>query len=439
MKRQAFLVSMLVVAVSVLILTACLFQQLASTTVTTLQPSTTLSDNYSVQDLCWFTIAKGSDVIDEDVISARLASSLAKANPSTEALLAVLVPAPCSYEEGNWMLNLLLNLGLDSTETPIFDLTDYNLQMFKVDIDQDNDKEVVLFGGGQINSVFAGVLDWDGTQWHVAWFNRVETRYSGKIRVQANDFDSDTKTELLVETLTHPCSGSGVLCQLWEVNLLRCEHLHCTSIWTYPLVENNQFVWDYERINSEYHFLESDDLLKADIEVLQYGITIDRELDEETLIPTLLAISVLTTTHTIYEWNGEKYVQTMPTILKPGYILSERPVTETVDFDNDGTLERVVYNWTSADEQTLSIYHRSEEEWHLTQVFSAPVTGSPDTGVFLDDFDGDELVDIFVCQTTFTRTVTWDSNSEWPSIRPSCTIYEWSSNTKNFQFIGKRG
>ena len=436
MKIQTIFASVLIVAVSALILTACLFHQPTSTT---LQPNTVPPVNYSMQDLCWSTVAKESSIIDEDIISARLASSLAKVNPSTEVLLAILVPAPCSYEERQWMYELLVNLGHDSIETPIFDLTDYNFQRLEVDVDQDNESEVVLFGGGQINSVFAGVLDWDGTQWRGAWFDRTETRYSGKIRVQVDDFNSDAQAELLVETLTHPCSGSGVLCQLWEVSLLRCEQLYCTSLWTYPLAENNQFMWDYERINNEYYFLESGGLLKADIEVLQHGITFDRELDKETRTPLLLTISVLTTTRTIYEWNGEEYVQATSTILKPEYMLSTKPVTETIDFDNDGTLERVAYDWTSADGQTLSIYHRSEAEWHLTQVFSAPVTGSPDTGVFFDDFDGDDLVDIVVCQTTFARTIVWDNSSEWPSIRPSCTVYEWSSNTKSFQFIGKRG
>ncbi|MCD4739374.1 MAG: VCBS repeat-containing protein [Anaerolineae bacterium] len=352
--------------------------------------------------------------------------------------MAILVPAPCSYEERHWMYELLVNLGHGSTETPIFDLTNYNFQKLEVDVDQDNEREIVLFGGGQINSVFAGVLDWDGIRWRVAWFDRLETRYSGKIRVQVDDFDGDAQTELLVETLTHPCSGSGVLCQLWEVSLLKCERLHCSLIWTYPLAENNQFMGDYERINNEYCFLKSDDLLKADIEVLQHGITFDRERDEETRTLTLPTISVLTTTRTIFEWHGAEYVQTMSIILKPEYMLNNKPVTETVDFDSDGTLERVVYDWTSADEQTLSIYQRSEEEWHLTQVFSASVTGSPDTGVFLDDFDGDELVDIVVCQPIFARTVSWDNSSEWPSVRPSCTVYEWSSNTRIFQFIGQR-
>jgi hypothetical protein len=400
--------------------------------------STVLSRNEEMRNLCWQTWgsdgeSERSDFVQEGVgdVEKHLASLLTQEDPPIEALLAYLVPAPCEFEEGRWMLDVLLNLGLAKHLFPndpnaSVSLDQYNFHRLDIDLDRDTRHEIVLYGGGQNDTLFAGVLKWEDTQWQVVWFERFKTRYNGTIRVHADDLTGDGNIELLVETIAHPYSGTGMLGQVWEVHLLQCEHLRCRTIWEYPLARIDEHGLSYTRLSSEYRFRESHSSSKADIEVTQYGIMADWDYVDVYRSVRFVAANTMTVTQRLYSWDGDEYTQTMETILADSALIDINPTTTTLAID--GFTGYAVYNWLPDDEMklTLSIYSLDSYPWYPTQIFTASVTGDPNTGIFLRDTNADEQLDLIVCQTTFVLDAFLDDRDDWP-LTQTCTIHEWDA------------
>jgi photosystem II stability/assembly factor-like uncharacterized protein len=167
---------------------------------------------------------------------------LTQRDPSLEALLLQLLPSPCGIEERQWMEVVLYNLGWNGvawSKPPLEpkSLETWDIQRLDVDLDQDGENEILLYGGGELYELFAGVLDWDGRQWQTAWFERTGTFYSGNVRVDVRNVGG--KPLLQVETLNHPYKGTGMLGQSWEWAWVQCDHLDCRVIWRdYPAAMN---------------------------------------------------------------------------------------------------------------------------------------------------------------------------------------------------------
>ncbi len=167
---------------------------------------------------------------------------LTQPDPPLEALLLQLLPGPCGIEESQWMDVVLYNLGWNGvawSDPPLEpkSLEMLDIQHLDVDLDQDGENEILLYGGGESCELFAGVLDWDGRQWQTAWFERTGTSDSGNIRVDVKTVGG--KPLLQVETLYHPYKGTGELGQSWEWVWVQCEHLNCHVIWRdYPATMN---------------------------------------------------------------------------------------------------------------------------------------------------------------------------------------------------------
>jgi hypothetical protein len=344
------------------------------------------------------------------------------------------------------MLDALHNLGwtvtdwgdpLSPSEQSHHDLDP--IYRLDTDVDGDGAKEIVLYGGGTASSLFAGVLDWDGEQWQVAWFDRFHTRYSGNIRLRVDDFDADGQPELLVETLYHPGSGTGYLAQAWDMEVIRCVHLHCHQIWETNLGRLESFggggqLW-HKGIGSYYRLLNLDNEAKPVIESQTYGMAFEQLWSAEAPSGTLTA-RVLTATENLYYWDGAQYTPTITTALKPGYVLDIRPITETVDLNRDGKIERTILQWEPGWGglwQTLSIYARNAQgQWQPTQVITAAFTGMSSAGVFLRDADDDGHLEVVQCTTAFNLQVDLQG-SEWPSMQPHCIVYQWDSATRTFK------
>jgi photosystem II stability/assembly factor-like uncharacterized protein len=380
--------------------------------------------------------------------AARLTPYLTQHDPPLEILLLRLVPTPCGYEEYDWMLSSLRNLGWlgdDQWGDPLLpsdagyqDLAS-KFQRIDADVDNDGVDEIVLYGGGAACDLLAGVMDWDGTQWQAAWYQHTGTRYNGNIRVYLEDLNGDGQPELFVETLNHPVSGTGFLSIGWDLTIVECEHLHCAPVWSETVGSiarawnselNNWYTWS----GSDYRFVAQGEGVWPGIEVQEYGVRFDRTPTGEPPTSTL-EMRVLTATQTTFHWDGGQYTPTVESILEPGYTLDVRPVTETVDLDGDGTVGRFVQRWVpNADGlwQRLAIYTRDAQgKWQSTRVFTAGFTGIPSTGISLEDVDGDDAVEIVQCTVSFhLQLELWVD--EWPSTQPHCIVYHWDPVTRTF-------
>jgi hypothetical protein len=349
-----------------------------------------------------------------------------------------LLPAPCTYEENNLFYNILWGLTYDDTNYVYRFLDNHHVKRSEIDVDQDGKDEIIVSGGGASSSLFAGVLDWDSSRWQVAWFDRVDTRYSGRTRVRVEDFDNDGRSNVVLEYLTHPCSGSGVLCQSWDITLLQCEHLSCKPIWMHSVASVDKGMTTDTRISSEYRFLDQPHLSKADIEVIQHGIEFRWEFGASMAVLDLHSIDVLTTTRTVYYWDGHEYTPKTSMMISGQHPLRTNPVTTTVDFDGDGRAEYAVYDWAYSGKQTLSIYRDTVTQRPI-QVFTATITGSPETGIFVREENDQRLPEIILCQTSFKLEAFWSEQAKWPSMQPVCVTYEWNSSLGSFQLKDKRG
>lgn len=421
-------------AISILVIASCASSSNSAGEKTKITP-TAIS---SFQDLCLSEDVWGSTDVDIHYIEARLSSQIGMRHPSTEWLLLYLLPTPCTYEENALLYNILMGFTYGDTSYVSRTLDDHYVKKLEADVDQDGEDEIIVWGGGASSSLFAGILDWDGNRWRVAWFDRVDTRYSGRTRVRVEDFDNDGQSNVVLEYLTHPCSGTGVLCQSWDITLLQCEHLSCTPIWTHPVASVDKFMMDYTRISSEYRFLDQHHLSKADIEIIQHGIEFRWDFGADMSMCDLGSIDVLTTTRTIYQWNGHEYALNTSTVISGERPLSINPVTTTVDFDGDGRAEYAVYDWAYSGKQTLSIYRNTVAQQPV-QVFTATITGSPETGIFIREVNDHDLPEIVLCQTSFELESFWDARAEWPSMQPVCKTYEWNSRIDGFRAKDKRG
>jgi hypothetical protein len=309
--------------------------------------------------------------------AAHLTSYLAQRDPPLEILLARLFPGPCSLEEHSWMINALYNLGWDGTtwgERPVTPEGFSVIQRLDADLDQDGIDEIVLyseFGGlvGKWSQVFAAVLDWDGMYWQVAWFNRVPTHYNGGVQVRLDDIDADGQPELWVDFLAYG-TGTGYLSQDWDLSILRCNHLHCSPVWTEGLGYIER--WGgagglgYSWSGSDYRLLDLEQGAQSGLELQQYGLT----FQQTSINSGTLTVDVMPISQTVYFWDGAQYTPTLQTELEPGYTLDTRPLTETLDLDGDGRIE------------------------------------------------------IIACETSFLITYELTEAEEWPSMQPRCTVID---------------
>jgi hypothetical protein len=142
-----------------------------------------------------------------------------------------------------------------------------------------------------------------------------------------------------------------------------------------------------------------------------------------------LDVWVLPQLQTTYRWDGTQYTVTGQVEVKPGYPFDMNPVTETLDLDGDGQVERVTSRWVpdcGGLWQILSIQEYDEDgDWQSARTFTASSTIVPTTGISLRDTDGDGRSEVVLCETTFTLTAFGLDLPRWPSMLPQCTTYDW--------------
>ena len=373
------------------------------------------------------------------VAASRLAAYAAERDAPWEGLLPLLLPGPCMVQANTWLLDALHDLGwiedsrwvapLLPTDAGYVNASDV-FQHLDMDVDADGENEVVILGSGDLEMI-AGILDWDGARWQVAWTLHSFTRYSSGIRARVDDFNADGHPELLVETLNHPASGTGFLVQRWDVYLVHCAHLNCQTIWARDAAGYISRAWNglsylyYGWLRSDYRFIKPDGITPA-IVVQTHGIDFRQTpITTDTVTSTL---TVLTSTQSVYVWDGAVYTPTSSTILTPAYTLDMNPITTTL---SDGAY--AVQSWEANPDgvwQTLSIY--GGDTISPTQVFTAAFTGVPGAGVWLQDTDGDGEVEVKDCDTGFSLAVALQF-TEQTSVLPECTMYRWDSSTRKFR------
>jgi photosystem II stability/assembly factor-like uncharacterized protein len=376
--------------------------------------------------------------------AAHLSSFLIQKNAPQEALLARLLPSPCYYDYLRFDLHNLGWTGTTwedvpaSTET-VPDSTD--LQRLDIDLDQDGIDEVVLYLANGLWDLFIGILDWDGTQWQVSWFQHVKSAYNGHIRPRTTRIGVDGKQELVVGIFRLPLEARPRYVR--EETLLQCDHLHCHSIWSKNLTDqySRRTAQDCrETVHSigTHRFVELEGEIRPAIELQDRGWT-TRELCESAVPSDTPEIQVSPVIETIYRWNGQVYTQNAQVELKPSYVLNADPVTKTIDLDGDGVLEQVVRRWDiipdpwTPPEQSLSIYQRNEQgEMEHVQDLTAPFTGSPAEGILLQDTDGDGRTEILYCTTSSLSDFYMDHDDDWPTLEISCTAYRWNPDERLF-------
>jgi hypothetical protein len=306
---------------------------------------------------------------------------------------------------------------------------DDTFQRIDADVDQDGEDEVIILGGGCDVELVAGVLDWDGARWQVAWVQHPLTHYNSDVRARLDDFDADGHVELLVETLRHPSSGSDFLAQQWEAYLVRCTHLECRTIWTQN-VEHIVRMFSgsniyHSQYGSHYRFTTIDEVTPT-ITVQTHWLDFRQTpISTDTVASTL---TVMTSTQITYLWNGAVYTPTRRTALTPTHIVDTRPITTTLPAG-----AYAVQGWAANQDglwQTLSIYDGDARS--PTQVFTAAFTGVPDAGVWLQGIDGDGQLEVKDCDTRFELTFNLRFTEDLSNL-PVCTIYRWDPSTRQFR------
>jgi photosystem II stability/assembly factor-like uncharacterized protein len=381
--------------------------------------------------------------------AARLASYLRQQAPPVDALLLRLFPDACwPFARYDLVSTALHNLGWNGTdwgEPPVVP-QESHVRRLDADLDQDGQGEIILYGGGRRGTPLASVLDWDGIQWQVA-LNRSPSPYywvGGNVWVHLEHSKVDGRLELWIEELNGFTGGTGIVEEHRDTSVVRCNHLDCRSVWRVGgwikrwcgWYNGAAYVYGYDWGGSEYHFIDRDGGTRPEIESQHYGLTLRRPYGKDPISSTL-EVQILPTTQTIYRWDGAQYTPTVEIELEPGYELDTRPVTETVDLDGDGDLERAVYHWVPDCDglwQTLTIYDRDKGgAWQPTQVFTAAVTGAPSAGLSLQDVDDDGRFEVVECATFFLLTSDLAEIEEWPSMQPRCTIYGWDYVSRRFK------
>jgi photosystem II stability/assembly factor-like uncharacterized protein len=366
--------------------------------------------------------------------AARLSTYLTQHDPPLEALLARLFYAPCDLWKQDWMESALGNLGWDDVswgDPPATPESSFAyIQRLETDLDGDEEIEIILYGD-MAYELFVVVWDWDGIQWQVAWFDNFLASHGGEIQVHTNDFNADEHVELLVEVMTAGHTG-----YFRDIVLAQCSHLSCQAVWESVFGSDSVTGGFYEGYTyhhwsgSDYRFVDLEGDAQLEIELQRYGMSCKMAEGEMGIdIPGTLEAEVMTTTQTIYRWDGTQYTPTAETILEPGYVLDTSTVTETIDLDDDGTLERIVSYWERdywALQQILSFYiYDDQGVWQSTQAFTATVL-NPSAGVSLQDMDGDGQAEVLQCTSPSYPSVTLDT---WPSrAEPTCTSYRWNPN-----------
>ncbi len=369
--------------------------------------------------------------------AARLSAYLTQPDPPVEALLLRLFQAPCFYSKQDWIETLMRNLGWDGSRwgdpptTPSSLSYDWHKlePTLKTDLDRDGVDEIILYGN-VYPELFVGVLDWDGSQWQVAWFDTFPYYHGGEIKVHIDDFDSDDRQDLLIATIV-----SGHTGYFRDLSLTKCNHLNCRTVWSADagfIGGGFQDGFDYTVWSSEdYTFTTQDS--QPEIKSRSYGAQYRVAEDEAGVHLETLEVRIMTSTQTIYRWDDSVYTPTMNSVITPGYTLDTGTVTETLDLNRDGKQEMIVSRWSTDRwdlQQSLTIYTLDDEgTWQSAQAFTATIMAQS-AGISLEDVNGDGQLDIVQCTNAFPSTITLDT---WPTLEPPvCTIYRWDPAARAF-------
>ncbi|MBN1937357.1 MAG: hypothetical protein JW934_22060 [Anaerolineae bacterium] len=371
--------------------------------------------------------------------TARINSYLSQQISKSSSLLTRLIPGPCTYEERDLMQRSLLCQGWDGASWQDPFSTNNNedwlaANRLNVDLDRDGQNEVVLGGSsGDFGQVYAGVLDWDGTQWQAAWFGRQSTSLSGGV-ILARVHNIEHHPQLILASFTHPGSGTGIDSVAWDILVIECEHLNCKPVWIHRLGELDAlWAWktSYHWLGSQYRFVETSPNQRPAIEVQRYGMSFEQVPEtEDAPTPASLEVQIAPVVQTTYHWNGTQYTLTNESELKPGYELDTTPITETIDLDGDGLQDQVAHRWEitfNGLEQVSSFYRAEGQDLRLTQVFTTFVSGAPVDPIAIVDQDGKQVI----VQCAPPHQV-YPTEGEWPSFEPICTTYHWDTAKQQF-------
>jgi photosystem II stability/assembly factor-like uncharacterized protein len=362
--------------------------------------------------------------------AAHLNSLLARRDAPDEALLLPLFPSPCYTP---LITRAMENLGWNGTEfgAPPSDPEELQVSRRDADLDDDGEDEVVL-SYDAYHPLFAGVLDWDGHYWRKAWFTSFYAHYGGDVRTDLRDMNGDGQPELWVEALTQPGGGTGVLFQDLDIVIAECQLGGCRPLWTQNLGETylgcahyrGTEYSDYRWQGSEYRFAPPNGDSWPDIQLLQYGLEFSQRIPDQQSLTATLTVLLYPVVQKTYTWNGREYIQAIEMQVQPTRTLDVTPLTETLDLDGDGQVERAVYRYVPECGdfgQVLSLYEHAQGEWHLTQVFTATYTGAPTPSLSLRDVDGDRATEVVECSTPFVFDALLSS---WMTVEPQCSVHE---------------
>jgi hypothetical protein len=279
------------------------------------------------------------------------------------------------------------------------------------------------------------ILDWDGTQWQVAWQTQPQGLHEQRIEIDVDPFVIEGQPDVRIRR--RACGHNGCI---REITLVHCAPGQCGPVWSaYDEILGGMYDRQLTRnwSGSDYRFVDRNRDGVREIEQRTYGMRYRVQTDTEAWPqPETLRAETLTTTATTFRWDGARYTPTQETVLAPGGPVGTRAVTETLDLDGDDVLERATTRWHIDNDDWMwlqqSLTLEAQEgpgNWVPLQTLTATVL-SPELGVSLRDTDADGRVELVHCNPRHPPAPTLE---HWPNIYDVvCRIHEWNPRQRRF-------
>jgi hypothetical protein len=364
---------------------------------------------------------------------------LTQRNAPTEALVTRLLRAPCVPRNEALMEDALTTLGWTGAEwprprTPAIRADALGWTRTEADLDADGEDEIVLHGEVNMFEKTVSIMDWDGDQWQVAWKTPFGSLLVQRMEIDVEPFVVEGQPDGRIQSIV--CGHTGCI---REILLVHCTPGRCGAVWsTHDVVvgdvHDRQLTHNWS--GSDYRFVDRDRDGVREIEQRTYGMRYKVQVNEQHVPrPETIRAEALTTTATTFRWDGGRYTPTQETVLAPGGPVDTRAVTETLDLDGDGALERAASRWHIDEharwlQQSLTLEaQEGPGNWVPLQTLTATVL-SPELGVSLRDTDADGRVELVHCNPRHPPAPTLE---HWPNVYDVvCRIHEWHPRRRRF-------